>query len=200
MQTNATTYWGAVERPRPSELGKDCWVDMPGETQHKKQFMTSTPATLDDFSVSPTSPSSHAEAWSWQESLVTVDGHRGLSCEIHKARLLQPCSSCVPPTPTTSPPRASSTSSSLVMGVWDRNKHIAPATRGSSLTRLDSGDRLAIGCWYTSLLPVLSCSPWGGNVVRCVLTYDTRLAHVELLEEVDIFGVTMRPHDAPSQW
>ena len=29
-------------------------------------------------------------------------------------------------------------------------------------------------CWYTSLLPVLSCSPWEGNVVRCALTDDTK--------------------------
>ena len=33
-----------------------------------------------------------------------------------------------------------------------------------------SGVRPAIGCWYTSLLPVLSCSPWEGNFARCVLT------------------------------
>ena len=36
--------------------------------------------------------------------------------------------------------------------------------------------RPAIGCWYTSLLSVLSCPPWEGNVVRCVLTDDTKLA------------------------
>ena len=53
---------GTVQRPCPTELGKDCWVDTPRETQHEKQFRTSTPATLDDFSVSVTSPTSHAEA------------------------------------------------------------------------------------------------------------------------------------------
>ena len=31
--------------------------------------------------------------------------------------------------------------------------------------------------------------------MRCVLKDDTMLAHVELLEDVDILGVTMRPHD-----
>ena len=46
-------------------------------------------------------------------------------------------------------------------GAWDRREH-NPASRGS--------------CKYTSLLPVLSCPPWEGNVVRCVLTGDTKLA------------------------
>ena len=45
--------------------------------------------------------------------------------------------------------------------------------------------RPAIGCWYTSLLPVLSCSP-------CVLTGDTRLARVEVLGEEDIVESTRR--------
>ena len=55
------------------------------------------------------------------------------------------------------------------------------------MTWLDSGDRLPIGYWYTSLLPVHSCSPGGrvSNVVRYVFTDDTRLARRELLEEVE---------------
>ena len=62
-------------------------------------------------------------------------------------------------------------------------KEVAPSTSQTiEPTRLErQGDRPAIGCWWTSLLPVLSSSPWEGNVVRCVLTTDTRLAHVELL-------------------
>ena len=55
-----------------------------------------------------------------------------------------------------------------------------------------SSVRPAIGCWYTSLSPVLSCLPWKGNFVRCVLTGDTRLARAELLGDVDIVEGTRR--------
>ena len=76
------------------------------------------------------------------------------------------------------PLRPDAQAAGLVMGVWP------------SLTQLDSGDRPAIGCWYTSLLPVLSCLLWEGKLVRYVLTDDTRLARPELLEEVE--GVCRR--------
>ena len=48
--------------------------------------------------------------------------------------------------------------------------------------------RPAIGCWYTSLLPLLSTPPWEGNVVRCVLTSD----RAELHGAVDIVEGTRR--------
>ena len=61
-------------------------------------------------------------------------------------------------------------------------------TLGASLMGQHNASRVrsAIGCWYTSLLPVLSCLSWEGNFVRCVLTGDTRLARAELRGEADI--------------
>ena len=67
---------------------------------------------------------------------------------------------------------------------WDRREHSTtsrqrnpfPLGAAPMAQHNASGIKPAIGCWYTSLLPVLSCPPWEGNVVRCVLTGDTRLA------------------------
>ena len=66
---------------------------------------------------------------------------------------------------------------------WDRKEHSTTSRSGKSTFCLGgammeqhnaSGVRPAIGCLFTSLLPVLSCPPWEGNVVRCVLTSDTK--------------------------
>ena len=67
-------------------------------------------------------------------------------------------------------------------------------TQGTALMEQHNASRVrpAVGCWYTLLLPVLSCVHWEGNFVRCVLTGDTRLARAELLGEVNIVEGTRR--------
>ena len=64
----------------------------------KKQFRTSTPATLDDFSVSGTCSSQLCSGT--RAAAMMPDRERSqMSGEIHKARLLQPSSSFAAPTP-----------------------------------------------------------------------------------------------------
>ena len=102
-------------------------------------------------------------------------------CKIHKASLSWQCTS----RPSRRPPhRRRRPADGLVIGHGteentaphrDKEIHI-PSGCCPDGQHNSSRVRPAIGCWYKSLLPVLSCPPWEGNVVRCVLTDDTKLA------------------------
>ena len=87
-----------IRRLRPSELGKDCWADIPGETQQKNN---SGHAHLQRSTTAPSPrrrPAATLKPDHDRNRLPRDREHRRLSCEIHKACLLQTSSSCAAPT------------------------------------------------------------------------------------------------------